>query len=451
MDRIVISPKNPFYFATERGAPYIPLGPNLCFPRFVHREDDVLGQMEEWLEKLSRHGGNFFRLWLSHPTFAVERERSGYFDEAFARRVDRVLEMAASRNIHANLCMEHFRSLDPKPDIFPGAANFGNPLHHQSQGGPANSMDEFWSSPESRSRFKKKLGFLLDRWGNLPQIALWELWNEIDAVEGIGFDDWTRAMLAEIKRISPKSLAAQSLGGWEYLGSRSQYEKFLPMANNDVALVHRYLNEAGDPTLTGGPIDLLSANAIRDARVLRPKGPILLGEGGAVEPHHSAPWRHYPSDRDGIVLHDVLFAPFFAGAAGAGMIWHWDFYLDKMNLWFHFDRFRQATQNLDPIVENVIPITLEHPELRIAILKGNKRSWIWLRDKQNDWKSEFGNHTPPRFCHSVSIDLSSLAVNISSKAKSVYDPWENRWKPFSKVTGTQVTLPDFQRSLILQL
>ena len=37
-----------------------------------------------------------------------------------------------------------------------------------------------------------------------------------------------------------------------------------------------------------------------------------------------------------MILHDVLFAPFFAGAAGAGQIWHWDEYVDKNNLWWQF-------------------------------------------------------------------------------------------------------------------
>ena len=41
----------------------------------------------------------------------------------------------------------------------------------------------------------------------------------------------------------------------------------------------------------------------------------------------------------GIILHDVLFAPFFAGAAGPGHCWHWNVYVDRNNLWHHFARF----------------------------------------------------------------------------------------------------------------
>ena len=31
-------------------------------------------------------------------------------------------------------------------------------------------------------------------------------------------------------------------------------------------------------------------------------------------------------------LHDVLFAPFFAGSAGTGQIWHWNTYVERHEL-----------------------------------------------------------------------------------------------------------------------
>jgi hypothetical protein len=39
---------------------------------------------------------------------------------------------------------------------------------------------------------------------------------------------------------------------------------------------------------------------------------LLLAQSGAVEPSHSGPSKLYAKDKDGIILHDILFTPFFA-------------------------------------------------------------------------------------------------------------------------------------------
>ncbi len=61
-----------------------------------------------------------------------------------------------------------------------------------------------------------------------------------------------------------------------------------------------------------------------------------------VEHERSGPFKLYARDTHGMLLHDVLFAPFFAGAAGPGQIWHWNVYVDANRLWHHFGRFAAA-------------------------------------------------------------------------------------------------------------
>jgi hypothetical protein len=66
----------------------------------------------------------------------------------------------------------------------------------------------------------------------------------------------------------------------------------------------------------------------------------------------------YAVDKDGSLLHDLLFAPFFAGAAGPGQAWHWDHYIDKNDLWYHFARFNEAIKDIDPVQEKFIPVEI---------------------------------------------------------------------------------------------
>ncbi|MCX7047361.1 MAG: hypothetical protein NTX50_17980 [Candidatus Sumerlaeota bacterium] len=56
-----------------------------------------------------------------------------------------------------------------------------------------------------------------------------------------------------------------------------------------------------------------------------------------------------------MLLHDVIFAPFFAGATGTGEIWFWRESIQKPDLWRHFARFARAIEGLDPATAPIRP------------------------------------------------------------------------------------------------
>jgi len=176
---------------------------------------------------------------------------------------------------------------------------------------------------------------------------------------------------------------------------------------------------------------------------------VILAESGAVEPRHSGPFKLYGTDKAGTLLHDVLFAPFFAGAAGAGQIWHWDVYVDRNNLWPQFARFQAATQGLDPAGEAFEPSMLTDPRLRIYVLKG-KHIWLaWCRDSRNSWQSELEAGQPPEILRDLSLDLGQTLSNTLPATGRVYDPWKDQWTEVTK-DGTRLSLPPFSRSLVIR-
>ncbi|MCL2709855.1 MAG: hypothetical protein FWE95_03145, partial [Planctomycetaceae bacterium] len=172
--------------------------------------------------------------------------------------------------------------------------------------------------------------------------------------------------------------------------------------------------------------------------------PVLLAEGGAVEPGHAGPFLLYRKDRAGTILHDVLFAPFFTGAAGPGHIWHWDHYVAANNVWFQFGRFDAAVAGLDPPAENFQPFELEHDRLYLYGLKGKTKTMVWCRDKQNTWKTELEEEKEPEV-------LADLSIGLDTEGKRVrfYDPWENRWT--ERPAGQALRLPSFRRSLVVSV
>ena len=163
----------------------------------------------------------------------------------------------------------------------------------------------------------------------------------------------------------------------------------------------------------------------------------------AVRANHTGPSDLYDLDAKGMLLHDEIFAAFFAGSAGCGQPWHWDHqYLDRHDLWYHFARFATATEGLDPIAENFRPFRTETQRLRIYGLKGRRTIVLWCRDKANTWESEYRNGIAPETLRDVKLPFAS------HEGFSVYLPWEDRTV---SLPAGRCVLPPFQRSCTVRV
>lgn len=435
-----VSPRDPRYFELSNGKPYIPIGLNMIRPP----TDDLAG-MEEWFMKLSANGGNFVRIWLSSPFFDVEHGRSGQFDAERARRIDGLLALARKYGIRLKLCTEHFRHLSEGSQKWAG-----KPQHLIENGGPAKDTADFFNGEAGRGQYKRKLAWYANRYGSDPIIFGWELWNEMDAVRVNVWKPWSAEMLPELHRLFPKNLAMQSLGSYDLKRKRASYQALCGLEGNDVLQVHRYLDLGASWDVCHGPVALFAAEAVRDLRSFGIRKPVLLAESGAVEPSHSGPFKLYAKDRNGIILHDLLFAPFFAGAAGPGHIWHWDVYVDRNDLWRHFARFAAAVKDLDPAAESFEPFELPHARLLILGLKGRRTSILWCRDRKSTWQTELREGTPPERLRELRVDLGAAKMAVQDRTVRTYDPWSDRWSTL-KPADASVLLPDFERSLIVRI
>ena len=141
------------------------------------------------------------------------------------------------------------------------------------------------------------------------------------------------------------------------------------------------------------------------------------------------------------MLHDALFAPFFAGAAGTGCNWHWALYVENNNLWHHFSRFRKAIEGLDPAAEAFRPFRSETHQLRIWGLKGRKTTVLWLRDKASDWHNELDKGIAAR-----KLGGNKLPFVTETPARW-YLPWEDR--EVETPAGALVA-PAFRRSAVVR-
>ena len=450
MDSYVrVSPRDNRYFELTDGSPFIPIGLNIAFPRFLYDEEPVFQELEERMRKLSGNGGNFIRIWMSHPFYDVEHEYSGKYDSIKVRRIDRVLSLAHKYKIRVKMTLEHFRTLDESPPEFAGAVSTGKPLHHIANGGSAADMTGFFTLESSKARFKRKLAWFAKRYRDEPVVFAWELWNEINAVHGEGWEEWTREMLAELHAQFPHHLAVQSLGSLDMHRKQSLFEPIWKMEDNDFAQVHRYLDPGAELEVCKGPADVMAADAVRSVLGLNVNKPVVLAESGAVEAGHAGPSILYARDRLGVILHDIIFAPFFSGSAGTGQSWHWHFYVDRNNLWHHYGRFADVVRGVDPPAEGFQPMTLPHERLRVYVLRGRKTTLIWCRDSQAGWRQDLEKNDVPTV-REAALDLNAIEGGRPPGRVRLYSPWSGEWTN-SQVENGALRLPAFLRSIVVRI
>ena len=237
-------------------------------------------------------------------------------------------------------------------------------------------------------------------------------------------------------------MVVQNLGSFSGADAFRIYDYLGRVKANAFMQAHRYLDPGAELDVCRGPVDVLSADAVRELLDRRLDRPALLAEVGAVRANHTGPSDLYDLDAKGMLLHDEIFAPFFAGAAGCGQPWHWDHqYLDRHGLWHHFGRFAKAVEGLDPVAEDFRPFRTETKNLRVYGLKGRRTTVLWCRDKANTWESEYRRGIAPRTLEGVVLPFSS------QKGFSVYLPWEDR---SVALPAGRCKLPPFQRSCVVR-
>ena len=449
---VQVSATNPRYFETTDGKPFIPIGPNVCFPRAILAPEQTVAYYERLIGKLAAAGGNFLRLWLGAPCFELETRAEGRFEARQLQTLRDVVALADAAGIRLKLTLEHFRTLEPKPqaELFPGAASFVKDVYHRQRGGSLDSIADFLTSPAGDRIFLRKLDALADAFRDSPAIMAWELWNEVNCTGPMAhWATWTERMLPELKARFPRHLTVQSLGSFSALSAHSRYDWLARVPGNDFLQVHRYLDPGAEIDACRGPFDLLCADAIRELRERNASRPLILAEGGAVEANHSGPSHLYPLDADGTILHDVLFAPFFAGSAGCGQCWHWEKYIDRNDLWWHFGRFAEAVAGIDPRAEDYRPCQRENRHLRCHALRGRTHTLVWCRDKRSTWATELDGGQAPAPLAGEILDVRAFG-DAPVRAASCYDPWTDTRAPLD-LAGSSLALPTFHRSLVIRL
>jgi len=213
------------YFEHSTGEIFYPLGPvirspsdNRDFNRDPGISDRVLAasyrgtyQFDDYIDALSKGGGNWIRMWLCSWWCGLEWYRkwpgyggAGWYNMRNAWRIDHVLERAERRGVYLQLCLQnhgqtseridHEWAFHPynryEPEVFVNRDRENVQLamspsrrtspKYRRPGGWLENAAEFYSHPRSREMKKKLYRYVIARWGYSTNVFAWVLSSEVE-------------------------------------------------------------------------------------------------------------------------------------------------------------------------------------------------------------------------------------------------------------------------------
>ena len=437
---IKVSKINPRYFTVGSKQFWLPVELNYVI-NIRNSPEAIFADAEHIFKTFSANGGNAVRIWGPTPFLEVETRHIGNYDQLALQRFSRFISLAKKYHLRVKFNLESSRSFT--------SGYFIKKLYGANDGGPFGSFAQFINSAEGRQAYLNRAKAYIQLYRHDPTVYCWELWNEMSAISEGNWLDFSRVMLDSVKRIAPAQLVSQTLGSLAYKQTMEQYLQYLQLKNNDIACLHQYLDPGAQLPMCYGPVDEMLSQSVAFVRGNSSGRPVFVNETGAVEAAHSAMSHYYNLDTAGMLLHDMLFAPFFSGAAGPGSFWLDEPYMDKHHLWYHYQRFNTAVKDFNCITEKPEVIKFTQQGLRVYALKGHSSTLIWCRDSSNTYIKELQQGVAPLIKRNTVLQLRNLNAAAYTKAR-VYDPWKNTWQQVT-VVNQAITLPAFTRSVVVRL
>ncbi len=359
------------YFSYESGAPFLPVGLNVCWP-----ERGGLDDFGRWFTQMGEAGANWARVWMIEWSLGLENtpdhwsgdgHGAGVYNLANAWRVDEVFRMARVHGVTIQLCLDSFNTLK---------ASEGNDAwkmnpYAKAGGGWLAQPADYWNDPESRRLALQRLRYTVARWGANPNLFAWEFWNEVDGTDGYETERvtaWHRDLGRALRALDPaRHLITTSYGD--------------PQGDAHVwALPEMEFVQAHSYNLTDTAAQLAGTVGVQR----RFGKPVIVGEFGANVDEDR--WVKSHDDPHGIHLATAAWAIPLAGAAGTPMIWYWGNYVDRYGLWPHFKAVHAFLDGVDWPAEHFVPVPQAALTFRAPPPAGAYRDVV-LRPNDTGWAS----------------------------------------------------------------
>lgn len=353
-----VAPGNTGYFSFDNGQPFLPIGSNVAWY-------DGRGMIayEKWFSKMAENGSNYARIWLAPWGFAPEWTDTGlggYHNRQLqAWQLDYLFELSEKHGIYLMLCLINHGQFSTDTD----AEWVHNPYNIEN-GGFLKEPVEFLTDPRAKELFKRKLRYIVARWGYSVNLFSWEWFNEVNLTAGLGdgslLTPWMEEMESYLRTIDPYGRLVSNSYSCSYRGDEPEWTTRAV----DYLQIHQY-NQFNWSKAWRQTISDLRGGSSK---------PILIGEYGL---------QSMVNDPQGIHFHEGLWAGIFAGSAGTGMIWWWDTFLEPNNLYYHFKGVSRFMEGETLHQGRLRPIQLVDNEQLLGYgLVGDSKALVWARSKK---------------------------------------------------------------------
>ncbi|MGQ9733194.1 MAG: hypothetical protein ACUVX8_18205, partial [Candidatus Zipacnadales bacterium] len=207
-----ISKVDPRYFEFENGEFFFPQGINMRDGG--NRGDRQQGTyaFDESFPAFNRAGLSFVRTWMCAWWAGIEwsdkydsrYDNLGRYCMLNAWRLDHALELAEQNDLFVELTLNSHGQL--RRDKFDAEWEY-NP-YSAANGGPCATPTLVWSNPIAKEMFRRRYRYIVARWGYSSHIMAWDLWNEIDLIDGYPqllpeVAQWHTEMSAYLRELDP--------------------------------------------------------------------------------------------------------------------------------------------------------------------------------------------------------------------------------------------------------
>ncbi len=381
------------YFEYSNGEPYFAIGHNLGWSW------DAIGGLETydlWLRELRESGGNYARLYIDVPWF-ISLEWVGSAgdyrpSQKKAAELDVILERAAEYGVSLQLVLlwhQTIRTYTGLPVIEPEGVprpvmdmDWDNSPYNVLNGGVLSGPSLFFTDADAQMLFRRRLRYIVARWGFSPQVLGWEIIDQIDRTSNY----------------NPDTAGAWLQSTISYLRQMDQHGHLITASSRDYTPViaeNPLLDYSSAQFYQRRPIETVGdqvSNVINTLRVYLDQdfGPVLLTA------YSLNPWfEPTADDPTGIHFQNTLWAAALSGAGGGGMSDWWDSYIIPQGLMRYYAPLASFTADIDWPNLNLEPA-------QAGLLADDISSYLPVR--LDGFRREFAVSPQPVVPHTITAD-----------------------------------------------
>lgn len=359
-----VSQDNPRLLSFRDGTIFIPIGPNVCWTV----APDQLGKFARHFADLAKEGGTHVRLWCASWCGQIEGEQPDAYRLEHAWLLDRILELARANGLMVTVVLDNHHDMG-LGKFFPYGATYQERVQRFLGATPGD-------------QHRRRLRYILARWGADDTIAAWELFNELDLAQPV--------REASLRWADAASRLFESLDADNRLLTISwagdDWDPLAKLPAIDLGQVHSYVVEWSDKlgirkAATRDGVGMLLPAAERGMVLGKPYCFSEVGYQGTNEDN-----KGNDLDTQGLLLRQQAWAGFLLGGYGSGMNWWWDVYVEPKKLWSAYRGISRVVPKVDWRDRDLAPLIPNRDSaLRVLGWQSSTQALLWPALRADTW------------------------------------------------------------------